>query len=583
MNAIETSSDILKNAILDSTEAYLEARLATADFVKTQIGVIINYVQGQYTLVVPTGNENPSEKEWYEYNKSTHTYSLSLDTYVHRNKNYYNYQNDKKYYHDVSCDNGRVIYNNVLSIGNTPFPAESVVFLISPNAQFSNQFILGKLDSTPINIEGGSINIGDGNFVVTDQGVMTAKQGTFEGTITGGSININDKFIVDNEGNMEATTGTIGNFTLGDGAMYAYGIINFRTDNTVSTSSESPVWKDLSSFVPSELGILSNFQINFEYEVLSSSSRPMFIQLQRYNYDGSWSNITTQSLNRTVGAEEVVIFDTVFSNTDTRTYRLYFTMNSAQSTSQYQQSIKYSIYTNTVISTALTANGYNGKINSASGTIGGVDYGGGRLSSLGNSYSGFEIDSDSLEIRSDTESILSEFGDTYFMFSKSYNWASGADYPVMGLFVRTDDSVNYTTLTLYKDSNNLLNLLNDGSYYYYTNGTLHSGTLDGGSDRRIKEDITPLDNQLSKKLIDGTNVYKFKYKNNDGYHYGVIAQEVRETLDELKEDNVLLEYSIGDTNIKDQRSVRYQEFIAPIIVYIKDLQRQINELKKEDK
>jgi hypothetical protein len=202
MNAIETSSDILKNAILDSTEAYLEARLAVADFVKTQIGVV-----SACTL-----NES-----------------------------------DKRYYHTVKCDNNRVTYNNVLSIGNNAFPEDSVVFLIAPNAQFSNQFILGKLDNTPINISGGSIDIGNGNFVVTDQGVMTAKQGTFEGTITGGSININDKFIVDDEGNMEATTGTIGNFTLGDGAMYAYGIINFRTDNTVSASSESPVWKDLSS------------------------------------------------------------------------------------------------------------------------------------------------------------------------------------------------------------------------------------------------------------------------------------------------------------------------------------------------
>lgn len=538
MNTIETSSDILKNAILDSTEAYLEARLAVADFVKTQIGVV-----SACTL-----NES-----------------------------------DKRYYHTVKCDNNRVTYNNVLSIGNNAFPEDSVVFLIAPNAQFSNQFILGKLDNTPINISGGSIDIGNGNFVVTDQGVMTAKQGTFEGTITGGSININDKFIVDNEGNMEATTGTIGNFTLGDGAMYAWGIINFRTNNTVSASSENPVWKDLSSFVPSELGILSNFQINFEYEVLLSSSRPMFIQLQRYNYDGSWSGITTQSLSRTVGDEEVVVFDTVFSNTDTRTYRLYFTMNEAQSTSQYQQSIKYSIYTNRVISTALTANGYNGKINSASGTIGGVNYGGGRLSSLGDSYSGFEIDSDSLEIRSDTESILSEFGDTYFMFSKSYNWASGADYPVMGLFVRTDDSVTHTALTLFKDSDNRFNLYSDGSYYYYINGTGYSGYLNGSSDERVKEDIKPLDIEMSKELISKTNTYKFKYKNNDGYHYGVIAQEARKLLNDLKEEDSKLEYGVGDTNIKDQRTINYQEYIPPLINVVQDLQRRVDKLEKEDK
>lgn len=538
MNAIETSSDILKNAILDSTEAYLEARLAVADFVKTQIGVVSSYTLNQ---------------------------------------------TDRKYYHTVKCDNERVTYNNVLSIGNNAFPEGSVVFLIAPNAQFSNQFILGKLDNTPINISGGSIDIGNGNFVVTSEGVMTAKQGTFEGEITGGSININDKFIVDSQGNMEATTGTIGNFTLGDGAIFAWGVINFRINNVVSAPSQEAIWKELSSFTPATLGILSNFQISFDYKVTSSSSRPMFVQLQRFNsYDGSWTNIQTVTLSSTLDDEDVVTFNTTFSNTDTSTYRLYFTMNNTQS-SQYQQSIIYSIYTNRVVSTALTVDGYNGKINSASGTIGGIDYGTGKLSSFGNNYDGFEIDNDSLEIRNNAGYIQSNVGDTYFMYAKSYSWAMGANYSVEGLFVRTDSTVDHTTLTLFKDSNNLLNLLDNGSYYYFLNGTIHAGTLEGSSDRRIKEDIIPLDNQLSKKLIDETKVYKFKYKNNDGYHYGVIAQEVRETLDKLKEDNTLLEYSVGDTNIKDQRTVRYQEFIAPLIAYVQDLQRQIDELKKEDK
>ena len=32
--------DIIKNAVLDATEAYVDARLGTAAFVKTQIGVV---------------------------------------------------------------------------------------------------------------------------------------------------------------------------------------------------------------------------------------------------------------------------------------------------------------------------------------------------------------------------------------------------------------------------------------------------------------------------------------------------------------------------------------------------------------
>ena len=144
--------DIIKNAVLDATEAYVDARLNTASFVKTQIGV----VQGE-----PTQDSSG------------------------------------KYRHTVVCNatdtQAGITYNNVLSVGNLEFPDKSVVFLIAPNAQFSNQFILGKLDSTPCNI-------------------------------TGGSININDKFIVDKDGNVickniDAQGGKIGGFTISTNAL----------------------------------------------------------------------------------------------------------------------------------------------------------------------------------------------------------------------------------------------------------------------------------------------------------------------------------------------------------------------------
>lgn len=147
---------IIKNAVLDATEAYVDARLSVADFVKTQIGV----TQG-----------DPVKRSG-------------------------------RYYHTVKCDatnrTSGVVYRNVLSVGNIPFPANSVVFLIAPNAQFSSQFILGKLDDTPCHITGGSIDIGNGNFTVDSYGNVTIKRG---------SININNRFIVDSSGNMNATSG----------------------------------------------------------------------------------------------------------------------------------------------------------------------------------------------------------------------------------------------------------------------------------------------------------------------------------------------------------------------------------------
>ena len=130
--------EIIKKAILDTTEAYVETKLSMSDFVKTQIGVIHSYQK-----------------------------------------------RNNKYYHTVKCDNGRVTYNNVLSIGNIPFPVNSTVFLISPNAQFSNQFILGRLGETPYNISVGSINIGNGTFVVDTNGNMYSASAEVNGSFYG--------------------------------------------------------------------------------------------------------------------------------------------------------------------------------------------------------------------------------------------------------------------------------------------------------------------------------------------------------------------------------------------------------------
>ena len=162
--------NIIKNSVLDATEAYVDARLNSSDFVKTQIGVT---------------SGNPTEGT------------------------------DGKYRHTVVCNKtaytAGVTYTNVLSVGNVKFPPNSVVFLIAPNAQYSNQFILGKLDNTPANIVGGTIKIGRiGNtdeyyFNVDDGGKVTIKKG---------SINIADKFYVNDTGNLYlgGTTTSSANF-----------------------------------------------------------------------------------------------------------------------------------------------------------------------------------------------------------------------------------------------------------------------------------------------------------------------------------------------------------------------------------
>lgn len=130
----QNEQQIIKKAILDTVETYCNERIKQATFVQTEIGV----VQGQGTQ---KGN--------------------------------------------IVTVKGAT-YDNILSVGNIIFPQGCVVQLFIPNAQYSNAFILGQLDDTPCNIKGGTINIGNGKFVVDNQGNATMKSAR----ITGGGLDI---------------------------------------------------------------------------------------------------------------------------------------------------------------------------------------------------------------------------------------------------------------------------------------------------------------------------------------------------------------------------------------------------------
>ena len=152
--------NLLKQAILDSTEAYVDTRFERLPFVKTEIGVI----EGVGT--------NKGNK-------------------VRLNKVVINGEVKKE----------GILYDDVLSVGNIIFPNGSIVYIFVPNAQYNNMFIMGQLDDTPANIKGGTINIGNGSFMVDNNGNVT---------LTKGSINLgNGSFVVDINGNVTMTKGQI--------------------------------------------------------------------------------------------------------------------------------------------------------------------------------------------------------------------------------------------------------------------------------------------------------------------------------------------------------------------------------------
>lgn len=86
-----------------------------------------------------------------------------------------------KYLHTVEVRKQQ--YTGIKSLGNNEFPINSIVYILIPNGQYNNMFILGHLDNTNANIKGGTINIGNGNFVVDEDGDVIIKKGHIEGDI----------------------------------------------------------------------------------------------------------------------------------------------------------------------------------------------------------------------------------------------------------------------------------------------------------------------------------------------------------------------------------------------------------------
>ena len=73
---------------------------------------------------------------------------------------------------------GLAEYDNIKSLGDVVYPNDSIVFVLYPNGQPSQAFILGQLFASPSNIKGGSIDIGDGKFTVNNEGKVSALSGS---------------------------------------------------------------------------------------------------------------------------------------------------------------------------------------------------------------------------------------------------------------------------------------------------------------------------------------------------------------------------------------------------------------------
>ncbi len=102
------------------------------------------------------------------------------------------------------------------------------------------------------------------------------------------------------------------------------------------------------------------------------------------------------------------------------------------------------------------------------------------------------------------------------------------------------------------------------------------GTITNPSDLKLKENINDLTDDFCNNILElNPKKYNFKNDENKKERYGIIAQELEEYFPELI-TNAGIEDS--DNNIELIKTINYLELIPIMIVKMKNMQKEIDEL-----
>lgn len=118
-----------------------------------------------------------------------------------------------------------------------------------------------------------------------------------------------------------------------------------------------------------------------------------------------------------------------------------------------------------------------------------------------------------------------------------------------------------------------------------TNGTSANRWVPwtSASDRRLKENIKPIEADFARAFFDKVNPVSFNFIADEDKktEYGLIAQELEEVFEDLGEtnENIIIELE-GEEQYK---AINYEKLVGILIPAVKDLYAQINELKEEIK
>ena len=203
---------LIKEAIQETTETYVDQYMKNATFVKTEIGVVVG--KGSHK-----GNKITIKQDKMGIQKNP-------------------------------------IYDDIMSVGNIIFDDGCVVYVFIPNGQYNNMFILGQLDDTPANIKGGtikigtpnangeypytvlsdgSLNIGHGSFTVAPDGGLDIGHGSYKVSPDGGLDIGYGKFTVSPTGNVHFSGEIKGARFVTEGSS-AYTVIDKGAIQTYSTN-----------------------------------------------------------------------------------------------------------------------------------------------------------------------------------------------------------------------------------------------------------------------------------------------------------------------------------------------------------
>ena len=118
----------------------------------------------------------------------------------------------------------------------------------------------------------------------------------------------------------------------------------------------------------------------------------------------------------------------------------------------------------------------------------------------------------------------------------------------------------------------------DGTGHFDADVVAYSSTV---SDKRLKENITTIDNALDKVMALRGVEYDWTATSRKGTHdIGLVAQEVEEVIPELVTEHELCTGEFGgEGNEKTFKTVNYDKMVGVLIEAIKEQQVQINELK----